>query len=104
MIFVQQNAFLSVSSRQNVIFIGPPNPGEPEATVYSSGGQPPAPGAPGAGAAVAPMNIAIPPSLNQPSETYIGTPRKPRRPKQTEPERGRPSLRKQLKRLRFHQL
>ena len=77
----QQNTFLCIDSRQNVIFIGPPNPGEPEATVYSTGGQPPAPGAPGAGAAAAPMNIAIPAALSQPAETYIGTPRRPRRPK-----------------------
>ena len=95
--FVQQNAFLNVDSRQNVIFMGPPNPGEPEATVYSTGGPSGPPGAPGAGAAAAPMNIAIPPTLNQPSEIYIGTPRNRRRPKQTEPERGRASLRKTIK-------
>ena len=39
--FVQQNTFLSLDSRQNNIFIGPPASGEPEATVYSTGGQPP---------------------------------------------------------------
>ena len=74
--FVQQHAFLSVNNRQNVIFIGPPTPGEPEVTVYSTGGPSGPPGAPGAGAAAAPMNIAIPAALSQPAETYIGTDRK----------------------------
>jgi len=77
----QQHTFLSVDSSQNIVFSASPNTGEPEATVYSTGGQPPAPGAPGAGAAAAPMNIAIPAALSQPAETYIGTPRRPRRPK-----------------------
>ena len=79
--FVQQNAFLSVHNRENVIFMTPPTPPEPEPTVYSTGGQPPAPGAPGAGAAIVSTRLAIPAFLTEPSPIYIGTPRKPKKHK-----------------------
>ena len=90
--FVQQNTSLSVDSRQNIIFIGPPTQAEPEATVYSTGGQPPAPGAPGAGTIAVAARASIPAFLTEPSPIYIGT----RRPKQSETQRGR-SLRKIIK-------
>ena len=91
--FVQQNAFLSVNNRQNLIFMGPPTPAEPEATVYSSGGQPPAPGAPGAGAVAVAASASIPAFLTEPAPIYIGS----RRTKQNESQRGRSNLRKTIK-------
>ena len=67
-VFVQHNAFLNIDSRQDGIFMAPPKPPEPEATVYSTGGQPPAPGAPGAGAAAAAaVRTTLPAFLTEPA-------------------------------------
>ena len=93
----RQNAFLSVDSSQNIIFIGPPNTGEPGATLYSNGGQPLPPGAPGSGAAaVADMSVNLSAVPDQPNQSFIGTPRQTKR---TELTRGRTRIRQILKGL-----